>query len=195
MPASLSNDPRLQYLALIATRATILDHQPQTNFTRTKAFLSLALGLHLYFIHFLQQRDVLMYWTIVSSGIIRFPNLPPSFDALNDAKEQSRNHQQDRDPKPLDSSSIVVPPLLDRPRAAIIKVLLQDDKPVMPEAEVVNLSLLEFELTTFHCAWIQPELCLLFPEPFSRVFVMRWEEQSKRANCLFHESGRKKVAG
>ena len=64
----------------------------------------------------------------------------------------------------------------------------------MPELEMVDLTLLQLELTTFHCAGIQTELDLPFPKPFSRGFVMGWKEQSERPNRLFDKSGREEVA-
>lgn len=107
--------------------------------------------------------------------MICLPYLPASFDTLNNPKEQGTNHQEDRHPEPLNSFPVIKPPLLDGSWTRIIKVLLQDDESVMPKMEVVNLSFLQLQLTTLHCARIQAALCLLPPKPLLGDSVMSGE--------------------
>lgn len=56
--------------------------------------------------------------------MIRLPNLPATFDALNEAKKDRQNDQENCDPEPLHAFPVVEPPLLDRPGTGIVKKLL-----------------------------------------------------------------------
>lgn len=86
--------------------------------------------------------------------MIRLPDLPTTFYTLNDPKYQSTHHQQDSHPIPRDPFSVIPPPLLERSWTAIIEILFQNNKAIMPEMEVVDLSFLQLELAAFHCFWV-----------------------------------------
>lgn len=74
--------------------------------------------------------------------MIGFVYLEPSLDALDEAKNDCEDQNQNSHPKgiPLHAIAAVVPPLRKGPRGSVVISLFQDHEPVPPELELFNLA-------------------------------------------------------
>ena len=82
--------------------------------------------------------------------MIGFKHLYRALDRRDEAKENSQSdNQSNREPKviPLHGVSPIIPPLSQGFGLRLIESLFQNDKPIVPKEEVVDLSFYCFQAT------------------------------------------------
>jgi hypothetical protein len=109
--------------------------------------------------------------------MVSLPHLPTPLHALDDAEEDSANNQDNRHPKPLDPLAVIKPPLSNRSGLGVVEELFQNNQSVVPELEMVDLSILQLELAAIHCTWVELvklQFHLLLSKPSPRLLVVHW---------------------
>jgi len=80
--------------------------------------------------------------------MISLIDLKPPFNTLHSAKENRKRQDHSSNPEsiPLHALSPVVPPLRYRAWFSLVKDLLQNHKPVMPERKILDLPVGRFQV-------------------------------------------------
>lgn len=105
-------------------------------------------------------------------------NLQSTFDALHHTKEDGQEQDQYSHPEciPLHAIAPVPPPLSKCVRSGLIEDLLEYDEAVVPEGELLDLSVVGFQLATFNYFSIDMQRVRYFSKPFGGIFVELWEK-------------------
>lgn len=114
-------------------------------------------------------------------GVVGFPNLQSSFNWLDYAKEHSQSEHKGSNPKgvPLNTFTLISPPLRDSVRFRVVEYLFDNHETVMPIVEVLNLTVFGIQWSALHRRIVKAESFLVLWVPLLHLRVVLRKEKRK----------------
>lgn len=115
------------------------------------------------------------YNVLLQAWVISVVDLPSAFDTLDKGEDECPRANHKSEPEPLDTTSVVDPPLLASSRFCLVEKLLENDQSVVPKVEVVDLARLCAQNTAVYSSIVKHEVFLVFLEPLNRCTIVFWQ--------------------
>jgi hypothetical protein len=119
--------------------------------------------------------------------MISLVHLQRPFSTLHKSEENSKNKHDHSYPEriPLHTIPPIEPPLCQARRSGIVKSLFENHEPIMPEIELLELTIVESERAAFQQNFVQAMRVRQLSKPVLGFGIVLREQEGYRAQSFF----------